>query len=99
MKRILFVSLILTIMAGSIVFAAQRKPAARPASETCRVWMMHADGGVYWLSSGPLTYENGCFSFDGQLCNYGNPGTYQVKPGTVVAHYRITGEVVVESAK
>ena len=98
MKRLLFVSVILAILAVSIasVFAAQRKPAAQPIAETCRVQMIRAG---FWLSRGPVTYENGCFSFDGVRCDYGNPGEYQVAPGAVPAHYRVTGAVVVESAK
>ncbi len=42
-----------------------------------------------------MTYENGCFSFDGILVNErDDPG-----PRGVAAHYRITGSVVVEIAQ
>jgi len=101
MKRLLFISLILAIMASPVVFAAQRKPAPRRPTTIVTLCGFNAAEAAYWVATGPITCDNGCFNFDGQRCkdDQGSPfvRNYQPVPA-VTAHYRITGTVIVEEA-
>ena len=103
MKRFIATLVVLSVVTiAAFAYGQQRRAQARPstaATEECRVFMFLAptedgSGCLHWITSGPVTVDNGCFSFDGYACK---TGRYDVIPSAARTHYRITGTVVVES--